>query len=88
MAVGRTKPAPTRGTLHRSLSVRKLRQRIGENMDVQDELRQLERRQVYLSAVQDPSTTRVQREEAFGDLALTEAKIAKLGKAGCTPDVH
>ena len=32
-------------------------------MDVQDELRQLEkRRQVYLSTVQDPSTTRVQRE--------------------------
>ena len=58
-------------------------------MDVQNELRQLEkRRQVYPSAVQDLSTTRVQREEAFGDLALTEAKIAKLGKAGCTPDDH
>ena len=58
-------------------------------MVIQDELRQLEkRRQVYLSVVQDPSTTRVQREEAFGDLALTEAKIAKVGKAGCTPDAH
>jgi hypothetical protein len=49
-------------------------------MDVQDERRQLEeRRQAYLSTVQDPSTTRVQREEALGDLQLTEAKIAKLG---------
>jgi len=49
-------------------------------MDVQDELRQLEeRRQAYLSTVRDPSTTRVQREEALGDLQLTEAKIAKLG---------
>ena len=49
-------------------------------MDVQDELRQLEeRRQAYLSTVQDPSTTRVQREEALGDLQLAEAKIAKLG---------
>jgi hypothetical protein len=58
-------------------------------MDVQDELRQLEeRRQVYLSTVQDPSTTRVQREEALGDLELTEAKIAKLGKPRCTPDEH
>ncbi len=50
-------------------------------MDVQDELRQLEkRRQAYLSTVQDPSTTRVEREEALGDLQLTEAKIAELGK--------
>ena len=58
-------------------------------MDVENELRQLEkRRQVYLSTVQDPSATRVQREEAFGDLALTESKIAKLGQAGCTPDAH
>ena len=58
-------------------------------MDVQDELRQLEeRRQVYLSTVQDLSTTRVQREEAFGDLALTEAKITKLGKPRRTPDEH
>ena len=58
-------------------------------MDVQDELRQLEeRRQVYLSTVQDPSTTRVQREEALGDLQLTEAKIAKLGKPRCTPEEH
>jgi hypothetical protein len=56
-------------------------------MDVQDELRQLEeRRQAYLSTVQDPTTTRVQREEALGDLQLTEAKIAKLGKPRCTPD--
>jgi hypothetical protein len=60
----------------------------GENMGVQDELRQLEeRRQMYLSTVQDPSTTRVQREEALGDLELTEDKIAKLGKR-CTPDDH
>ncbi len=58
-------------------------------MDVQDELRQLEeRRQVYLSTVQDPSTTRVQREEAIGDLERTEAKIAKLGKLRLTPDEH
>lgn len=58
-------------------------------MDVQNELRQLEeRRQVYLSTVQDPSTTRVQREEALGDLQLTEAKIAKLGKPRCRPDEH
>jgi hypothetical protein len=58
-------------------------------MDLQDELRRLEkRRQVYLSTVQDPSTTRVQREEALGDLQLTEAKIAKLGKPRCTSDEH
>jgi len=61
-------------------------------MDLQDELRQLEERnQVYLSTVQDPSTTRVQREETLGDLELTEAKIAKLGKLGkprFTPDEH
>jgi hypothetical protein len=56
-----------------------LRQRIGENIDVQDELRQLEeRRQVYLSTAQDPSRTLVQREEALGALELTEAKIAIL----------
>jgi len=48
-------------------------------MDVQNELRQLEeRRQVYLSTMQDASRTRFQREEALGDLELTEAKIAKL----------
>lgn len=58
-------------------------------MDAQDELRQLEkRRQVYLSTLQDPSSTRVQREEAPGDLELTEAKIAKLGKVRFTPDEH
>ena len=58
-------------------------------MDVRDELRQLEeRRQVYLSTVQDPSATRVPREEALGDLALTEAKIVKLGKSRCTPEEH
>jgi hypothetical protein len=58
-------------------------------MDVQDELRQLEeRRQVYLSTVQDSSTTRVQREEALGNLELTEAKIAKLAKPRFTPDEH
>jgi hypothetical protein len=58
-------------------------------MDVQDELRRLEkRRQVYLSTVQDPTTTRVQREEALGDLQLTEAKISKLGKPRCAPDEH
>jgi len=58
-------------------------------MDVPDELRQLEeRRQVYLSTLQDPSTTRVQREEALGGLELTEAKIAKLGKARFAPDEH
>lgn len=58
-------------------------------MELQDELRQLEeRRQVYLSTVQDPSRTRVQREEALGDLELTEAKIAKLGKPRFTPDEH
>jgi hypothetical protein len=58
-------------------------------MDVQDKLRQLEeRRQVYLSTVQDPSTTRVQREEAVGDLELSEAKIAKLGEPQFTPDEH
>ena len=58
-------------------------------MDIEDELRQLEkRRRVYLSTVQDPSATRIQREEALGDLALTESKIAKLGKAGFTPDEH
>jgi hypothetical protein len=58
-------------------------------MDVQDELRQLEeRKQVYLSTVQDPGTTRVQREEALGDLELAEAKIAKLGKLRCTPEEY
>jgi hypothetical protein len=59
-------------------------------MDVQDELRRQleERRQVYLSTVQDSSTTRVQREEALGDLQLPEAKIAKLGKPRSTPDEH
>jgi hypothetical protein len=58
-------------------------------MDVQDELRKLEeRRQVYLSTVQDPSRTRFQREEALGDLELTEAKIAKLGRLRFTPDEH
>jgi hypothetical protein len=58
-------------------------------MDTQDQLRQLEeRRQVYLSTVQDPSTTRVQREEALGDLQLTEAKIAKLRGSQFTPDEH
>jgi hypothetical protein len=58
-------------------------------MELQDELRRLEkRRQVYLSTVQDPSTTRVQREEALGDLELTEAKIAKLGKARFIADEH
>ena len=56
-------------------------------MDVQDRLRQLEeRRQVYLSTVQDPSITRFQREEALGDLELTEAKIAKLGKPRFTDE--
>jgi hypothetical protein len=58
-------------------------------MDLQDELRQLEkRRQVYLSTVQDSSTTRVRREEAIGDLQLTEAKIAKLRGSQFTPDEH
>ena len=58
-------------------------------MDVQDELRRLEeRRQVYLSTVQDPSKTRLQREEAVGDLELTEARIAKLGKTRFTADEH
>jgi hypothetical protein len=58
-------------------------------MDTQDELRQLEeRRLMYLSTVQDPSTKRVQREEALGDLQLTEAKIAKLGKPRCMSDEH
>jgi len=58
-------------------------------MDVQDELRKLEeRRQLYLSTVQDPSSTRLQREEALGDLERTEAKIAKLGKPRFTPDEH
>ena len=58
-------------------------------MDGQNELRKLEeRRQVYLSTVQDPSSTRLQREEALGDLELTEAKIAKLKKPRCTPDEH
>jgi hypothetical protein len=58
-------------------------------MDVQDELSQLEeRRQTYLSTVQDPGSTRVQREEALGDLELTEAKITKLGKPRYTPDEH
>jgi hypothetical protein len=57
-------------------------------MDVHDELRRLEeRRQMYLSTVQDPSSTRVQREEAIGDLERTEAKIAKLGNR-CTPYDH
>ena len=58
-------------------------------MDVQDELRKLEeRRQLYLSTVQDPSSTRLQREEALGDLERTEAKIAKLGKSRFTPDEY
>ena len=58
-------------------------------MDVQDELRKLEeRRQLYLSTVQDPSSTRLQREEALGDLERTEAKIAKLGKPRFTPDEY
>lgn len=38
--------------------------------------------------MQDPGTTRVQREEAMGDLERTEAKIAKLGKLRLTPDEH
>ena len=58
-------------------------------MDVQEELRQLEeRKQAYLSTVQDPSKTRVQREEALGDLELTEVRIAKLGKARFAADEH
>jgi hypothetical protein len=58
-------------------------------MDTQDQLRQLEeRRLMYLSTVQDPSTKRVQREEALGDLQLTEAKIAKVRETLCTPDEH
>jgi hypothetical protein len=58
-------------------------------MDVQDKLRQLEeRRQMYLSTVQDPTTTRVQREEAVGDLERTEAKIAKVKETLCTPNEH
>ena len=43
---------------------------------------------MYLSTVQDPSSTRLQREEALGDLERTEAKIAKLGKSRFTPDEH
>jgi len=39
---------------------------------MKDELRRLEeRRQVYLSTVQDPSCTRFQREEVLGDLEGT-----------------
>ena len=56
-------------------------------MDVQNELRQLgQRRQAYLSTVQDPSRTRVEREVALGDLELAEAKIAALRKSASTKD--
>jgi hypothetical protein len=48
-------------------------------MDAKEELRKLEqRRQNYLSIVQDPSRKRLEREMAQGDLKLIETKIAEL----------
>ncbi len=50
-------------------------------MDVKEELRKLEqRRQNYLSIVQDPSRKRFEREMAQGDLELIETKIVELRK--------
>jgi len=57
-------------------------------MDAQSELRQLgDRRQAYLSTVQDPGRTCFEREVALGDLELIiEGKIAKLQKRISTHD--
>ncbi len=50
-------------------------------MDVNEELRKLEeRRQNYLSIVQDPGRKRFDREVAQGDLEQVESKIAELRK--------
>ena len=50
-------------------------------MDVNEELRNLEeRRQNYLSIVQDPGRKRFDREVAQGDLEQVESKIAELRK--------
>jgi uncharacterized protein YceH (UPF0502 family) len=48
-------------------------------MDVKEELRKLEqRRQNYLSIVQDSRRERFEREMAQGDLELVQTKIAEL----------
>jgi hypothetical protein len=50
-------------------------------MDVNEELRKLEeRRQNYLSIVQDPGRNRFDREVAQGDLEQVETKLAELRK--------
>jgi hypothetical protein len=50
-------------------------------MDVNEELRKLEeRRQNYLSIVQDPGRKRFDREVAQGDLEQVETKLAELRK--------
>jgi hypothetical protein len=56
-------------------------------MDAKEELRKLEqRRQNYLSIVQDPSGKRFEREMAQGDLEMVETKIAELQKRTSTED--
>ena len=56
-------------------------------MDVEEELRKLEeRRQNYLSILQDVSRKRFEREMAQGDLELVETKIARLRKRLSTED--
>jgi hypothetical protein len=48
-------------------------------MDINEELRKLEeRRQNYLSILQDPGRKRSDREVAQGDLEQVETKIAEL----------
>jgi hypothetical protein len=50
-------------------------------MDVKEELRKLEqRRQNYLSIVQDSGRKRSEREMAQGDLEMVETKLAELRK--------
>ena len=50
-------------------------------MDVNEELRKLEeRRQNYLSILQDPGRKRFDREVVQGDLEQVETKIAELRK--------
>ena len=56
-------------------------------MDLEEELRKLEeRRQNYLSIVQDASRKRFEREMAQGDLERVETKIAELRKRLSTED--
>jgi hypothetical protein len=59
-------------------------------MDVKEDLRKLEqRRQNYLSIVQDLGRKRFEREMAQGDLEMVETKIAELRKRmSWTPRLH